>query len=72
MVNDGALDVAPGWTLAGIGDYNGKDDLLWHNTASGTFTEWQSTGPGFTPNAIVNSTVAANWTLIGNPTNTHA
>jgi hypothetical protein len=48
--------VAPGWTLAGTGDYNGDgmNDLLWRNTTTGTFAEWQSNGNGFIQNVYVN------------------
>ncbi|MEA2897400.1 MAG: hypothetical protein QOJ84_3015, partial [Bradyrhizobium sp.] len=40
------------------GDFAG--DLLWRQNG-GTFTEWQSTGSGFTPNVFVNSTVSNVW-----------
>jgi hypothetical protein len=65
--------VAPGWQLVGTGDYNGTgmSDLLWRNTSTGAFTEWQSTGNGFIPNVVVNTTVATNWTLQSSPTHLH-
>ncbi|HEV3245287.1 MAG TPA: FG-GAP-like repeat-containing protein [Candidatus Paceibacterota bacterium] len=56
--------VGPGWTLADTGDFNGdgKTDLLWRNT-SGAFSEWQSTGSGFTSNVYTSSSVDNTWTL---------
>jgi hypothetical protein len=39
-------------------------DLLWQHNNGGTFTEWQSTGNGFTPNVYVNS-VNSPWQLQG-------
>ena len=62
--------VGTGWTLAAVDDFNGdgKSDLLWRNTSTGMFTEWQSTGNAFTQNVYVNSTVASNWILNSSPT----
>src|SRR5262249_32186433 len=40
----------------------GLSDLLWQNGT--TFTAWDSTGNGFTPNNFVGS-VASGWTLTG-------
>jgi hypothetical protein len=48
-------------------DFNGdgQGDLLWWR-GDGTFTEWQSTGNGFTPNAVVASLGAPNsWHPVG-------
>ena len=51
----------------GTGDFNGdgKTDLLFRNTSTGEFTEWQSNGNGFTSNAYVDSSVDTGWTLAG-------
>ena len=46
-------------------------DLLWRNSSSGAFSEWQSTGNGFTPNVYVNGGVATSWTLQTSPTHLH-
>jgi hypothetical protein len=40
------------------------DDLVWFNNSTGTFSIWDSTGTGFTPNVFVAS-VAAGWNLAG-------
>jgi hypothetical protein len=55
-------DIAVALAIAGPNDFNpdGKSDLLWRHTG-GTFTEWQSTGNGFTPNVVINSTVDNAW-----------
>jgi hypothetical protein len=56
--------VGVGWSLAGVGDFNGdgETDLLWQNGAS--FSEWQSSGAGFTQNVDVWS-VGSGWNLAG-------
>jgi len=41
---------------------NGMADLVWQNGT--TFTVWNSTGNGFTPNSFVGS-VSSGWTLAG-------
>jgi subtilisin family serine protease len=47
---------------APVHDFNGDfaSDLLWRHNG-GTFTEWQSSGNGFTPNVVVNATVNNSW-----------
>lgn len=57
--------VGAGWSLAGVGDFNGdlKDDLVWTN-GSGTLTVWTGMGTGFTQNTFVRST-SPGWTLAG-------
>jgi hypothetical protein len=59
---DGSVSTV--WTLAGLGDFNGdgKGDLIWQD--GNVFTEWQSTGSGFTPNVFVGS-VSSGWSLAG-------
>ena len=37
--------------------------MLWRHSG-GTFTEWQSTGNGFTTNVVINNTVGTDWNLI--------
>jgi len=58
--------ISAGWTLAGTGDFNGdgKTDLVWYNSVTHQFTEWTSTGSGFTPNAYVGGGTAG-WNLVG-------
>jgi hypothetical protein len=67
--------VAAGWALADVGNFTGhansQDDLLWRNTSTGTFSIWQSTAAGFTPNVEVGN-VGTDWTLVSSPTHTHA
>src|SRR5260370_240697 len=67
--------IAAGWALADVGNFTGhtnsQDDLLWRNTSTGTFTIWQPTGTGFTPNVEVGN-VGTDWALVSNPTHTHA
>jgi hypothetical protein len=48
-------------STAAANDFNGDglSDLLWWH-GDGTFTEWQSTGNGFTPNVVVASIGTAN------------
>jgi hypothetical protein len=62
--------VSSGWSIAAIGDFNGDgmDDILFRNSANGMFTEWQSTGTGFTQNVLVNPTVGTAWSLEYSPT----
>jgi uncharacterized protein (DUF608 family) len=59
--------VASGWTLTGIGDFDGdrKSDLLWFNSGTNTFTIWTSNGTGgFQQNTYVDS-VTSGWVLAG-------
>ena len=68
--------VAPGWTLAGVGDFtgSGSDDLLWFNNSTGTSTVtnsfcWSNGGgsehheciyDGGLANSVVDNTVLDN------------
>ena len=54
------------WHVAATADFNGdgKEDILFRND-SGVFTEWQSTGAGFTQNVYVNGGVDNSWRLQG-------
>ena len=63
-----ALSVPVGWTVAGVGDFNGdtKSDILWRNS-SGTVTNWLGTASGgFVGNlANASDTVTSNWQIVG-------
>jgi hypothetical protein len=57
---DGSVD--PSWQLAASDDFNGdgRTDKLWRQN-TGAFTEWQSTGNGFTPNVYFDGSFDASW-----------
>ena len=58
----GGLDNS--WALGAAADFNGdgNSDLLWRN-ADGAFSLWNSTGTGFTADAVVDGSVSADWAL---------
>ena len=58
----GTISNDDGNLSARVNDFNGdlSSDLLWRHNG-GTFTEWQSTGNGFTANVVVNTTVNNSW-----------
>ncbi|PHY14212.1 hypothetical protein CSW58_00685 [Caulobacter sp. B11] len=58
----GGLDNS--WALGAAADFNGdgKSDLLWRN-ADGAFSLWNSTGTGFTADAVVDGSVSADWAV---------
>lgn len=55
----------PSWQIQGTLDFNGDSnaDLLFRNTASGTFTIWNASGSSFAGNAYVCNFVDNSWSI---------
>jgi ELWxxDGT repeat protein len=56
-----------GWVIAGTGDFNGdgKSDILWRNTVSGTVTEWLMNGSTIMSSPdILTVAPASGWSII--------
>jgi hypothetical protein len=60
--------ISAAWQVAGTGDFNGdgRDDILWRNTQTGTVVDWlgQANG-GFAGNAGSANNASASWHIIG-------
>jgi hypothetical protein len=55
------------WKIAATGDFNGdgKDDLLWYNTATGQVYETQMNGMSVLGEGFVYSVADPNWQVVG-------
>jgi Ca2+-binding RTX toxin-like protein len=64
-----AINVPTSWAIAGIGDFNGdgKEDILWRDTASGLTVDWLGQANGSFASNWANSvvTVPTDWKVAG-------
>jgi hypothetical protein len=59
------------WSVAQIGDFNGdgKSDLLWRQSGSGTLAEWLMDGSQITSSQSIAATPDNTWQVQSKPTN---
>jgi hypothetical protein len=58
--------VRDSWRIAGIGDLdgNGKDDIVWRNTTTGTVAAWLMNGLAVSSSGVIGG-VPTNWIIAG-------
>lgn len=59
------------WTIAATSDFNGdgKSDLLWRQTGSGTLVEWLMDGSQIASSQMIAATPDSTWQVQSKPTN---
>jgi hypothetical protein len=59
------------WSIAQIGDLNGdgKSDLLWRQSGSGTLAEWTMNGSDIASSQTIAAAPDSSWQVQSKPTN---
>jgi hypothetical protein len=61
----GVGTIASGWTIAQTGDFNGdgKSDILWYHSASGSIGAWLMNGATITSAVGIGALPPSAWTI---------